>query len=130
MANRLFHLYRYQIIPNERIQERLPFGDMTVEEVIQNKNAFFIKAFNNLILHSDLNSYEETARKIRIKQIFPNNHADESEQLFVFKVATRKRIKRETENFESVSEENWPSAFVLIWNDPEHQIFLDYLYHY
>ncbi len=48
MANRLFHLYRYQIISNERIQERLPFGDMTVEEVIQNKNAFFIEAFNNL----------------------------------------------------------------------------------
>lgn len=43
MANRLFHLYRYQIIPNERIQERLPFGDMTVEEVIQNKNAFLSK---------------------------------------------------------------------------------------
>lgn len=122
MANRLFHLYRYQIIPNERIQERLPFGDMTVEEVIQNKNAFFIEAFNNLILQSDLNLYEETARKIRIKQIFPSTHADESEQLFVFKVATRKRLKRETENFESVSEENWPSAFVLIWNDPEQQI--------
>ena len=99
MANRLFHLYRYQIIPNERIQERLPFGDMTVEEVIQNKNAFFIEAFNNLILQSDLNLYEETARKIRIKQIFPSTHADESEQLFVFKVATRKRLKRETEKF-------------------------------
>ncbi|WP_283119478.1 hypothetical protein [Neisseria elongata] len=124
MANRLFHLYRYQIIPNERIQERLPLhvGDMTVEEVIQNKNAFFIEAFNNLILQSDLNLYEETARKIIIKQIFPSNRADEIEQLFVFKVATRKRMKRETENFESVSEENWPSVFVLIWNDPEQQI--------
>lgn len=88
MANRLFHLYRYQIIPNERIQERLPLhvGDMTVEEVIQNKNAFFIEAFNNLILHSDLNSYEETARKIRIKQIFPNNHADESENFLYLKL--------------------------------------------
>lgn len=124
MANRLFHLYRYQIIPNERIQERLPLhvGDMTVEEVIQNKNAFFMEGFNNLVLHSDLDSYEKTARKIRIKQIFPNTHADESEQLFVFKIASRKRMKRETENFESVSEENWPSAFVLIWNDPEQQI--------
>lgn len=61
-------------------------------------------------------------KKIRIKQIFPNTHADESEQLFVFKVASRKRMKRETENFESVSEENWPSVFVLIWNDPEQQI--------
>jgi len=124
MANRLFHLYRYQIIPNERIQERLPLhvGDMTVEEVIQNKNAFFIEAFNNLILQSDLNLYEETARKIIIKKIFPSNRVDEIEQLFVFKVATRKRMKRETENFESVSEENWPSVFVLIWNDPEQQI--------
>ena len=124
MANRLFHLYRYQIIPNERIQERLPLhvGDMTVEEVIQNKNAFFMEGFNNLVLHSDLDSYEKTARKIRIKQIFPNTYADESEQLFVFKIASRKRMKRETENFESVSEENWPSAFVLIWNDPEQQI--------
>ena len=40
MANRLFHLYRYQIIPNERIQERLPFGDMTVEEVSKIKMHF------------------------------------------------------------------------------------------
>ena len=125
MANRLFLLYRYQIIPNERIQERLPLhvGDMTVEEVIQYKNEFFIQAFNNFVSYSDLDLYEEAVRKkIRIKQIFPNTHADESEQLFVFKVASRKRMKRETENFESVSEENWPSVFVLIWNDPEQQI--------
>lgn len=61
MANRLFLLYRYQIIPNERIQERLPLhvGDMTVEEVIQYKNEFFIQAFNNFVSYSDLDLYEE-----------------------------------------------------------------------
>ncbi|MCQ9325871.1 hypothetical protein [Neisseria dentiae] len=123
MSQRIFHLYRYQIIPNERIQEKLPLSEneLSVDEVIQRKNEFFIEAFRYIALHSILDEIDDTSRKLRIKEVYPAQEKVNN-QFYIFKVAACKTVTRETENFETMSEEDWPRVYAIVWNDDEQQI--------
>ncbi|ROV56971.1 hypothetical protein [Neisseria chenwenguii] len=123
MSQRIFHLYRYQIIPNERIQEKLHLSEseLSVDEVIQRKNEFFIEAFRQIALQSMLDEIDDTGRKLRIKEVYPLQETTHN-QFYVFKVAACKTVTRETENFETMSEEDWPRVHVIVWNDDEQQV--------
>lgn len=123
-STRLFHLYRYQINPNERIQERLPLGnnEYTVEQTIAMKNDFFIEAWRNLALNSQLDEINANGRKLKIKEVYPGGNKKSANALHIFMVAACKSVTRETEDFDSETTKDWPRVYVIVWNLPDRQV--------
>lgn len=74
-----FELYRYQIIPIERKQlDLFNISEKSIEELLENKNAYFIEAFNNLCSNSYLDEIEGL-KKILFKKIYPKTELDKSD---------------------------------------------------
>ncbi|OFS84507.1 hypothetical protein HMPREF3144_06585 [Oligella sp. HMSC05A10] len=121
---RIFHLYRYQINPNQRIQEKLPLeeGQHTVDEVIARKNEYFMEAFNYLAHQATLGEIDGTQDKYRLKKIYPKDEFNKQNSFFIFWLAKPKSIKIDTEDFTTQRDVTWPRSYVLIWNDPEKQL--------
>ena len=106
-----FELFRYQLLPiNRNIQGDFVNGINSVEELIEKKNVFFAQSIQ------ETKDFSNNKLKIITKKLFDRN------DFFLLKIAVRKRIHRETEEFKEEDIDTWPAVLVAIWNDPEKQI--------
>lgn len=106
-----FQLYRYQILPVDRyLQGDLLTGITTIEQLLERKNEFVSSALKYTNKLSD--SRHETVTK----KLF------ESDDFFLFRVATNRSLHRETKEFKEEYLDNWPSVLVAIWNHPDVQL--------
>ncbi|MFZ7343908.1 hypothetical protein [Avibacterium volantium] len=116
-----FELYRYQIIPIERKQlDLFNISEKSIEELLENKNAYFIEAFNNLCSNSYLDEIEGL-KKILFKKIYPKTELDKSD-VYIYLMARPKSITMETNEFTTQELENWPKVYVIVLNQPDEQI--------
>ena len=107
----VFDLYRYQLLPKHRhMQTSLIHDYTTIEEVIAAKN----KIFHEVFTHIRDFSTPKTAIIHKILYQTP--------EMMIAKFAANRQIKIETRNFTQAEVENWPSAYVIIWNHPDKQI--------
>lgn len=119
--NHNFELYRYQIIPIERQQlDLFNIPEKNIQELLKNKNAYFIEAFNNLCSNSYLDEIEGL-KKVLFKRVYPKNGLAESE-VYIYLMATPKSVTMETDEFTTRELENWPKVHILILNNPNEQI--------
>lgn len=116
-----FELYRYQIIPIERKQlDLFSIPEKSIEELLENKNAYFIEAFNNLCSNSYLDEIGGL-KKIIFKRVYPKNGLDKNE-VYIYLMATPKSITMETDEFTTQELENWPKVYVIVLNNTNDQI--------
>lgn len=121
---RVFHLYRYQINPNQRIQEKLPLDkdQHTVDEVIARKNEYFMEAFNYLALQATLGEIDGDHDKYMLKKIYPPGDFNSQKSFFIFLMAKSKSINVDTKDFTTERNTVWPRSHVFIWNDLDKQV--------
>lgn len=116
-----FELYRYQIIPIERSQlDLFQIPEKSIEELLINKNAYFIEAFNNLCSNSYLDEMEGV-KKILFKRVYPKKELEQSE-VYIYLMATPKSVTMETDEFTTQELENWPKVYIVVLNNPDEQI--------
>lgn len=119
--NHNFELYRYQIIPIHRKQlDLFNTYEKTLDELLQNKNKYFIEALNNLCSNSYLDEIEGI-RKILFKKIYPKTDFTETD-VYIYLMATPKSVTMETDEFTTKELENFPKVYVVILNAPDEQI--------
>ncbi|WP_457562146.1 hypothetical protein [Caminibacter pacificus] len=112
-----FDLYRYQILPIKRYIQFEFFKEKeykinSIEDLIKSKNEIFA----NVI------------KKIKFIE-YKNNHYKfelliEKNNVFHFKLAPKRQIKRENESFQLESIDHWPSINIIIDNHPDKQLLL------
>lgn len=111
MTTTIFELFRYQLLPIDRyLQGDLLTGVMTIEELIERKNSFFAEAL------SGTNSFSNKKHETVTKRLY------ESDDFYLFKIATNRSIHRETKEFKDEIIDNWPSILLGIWNSPDKQL--------
>jgi hypothetical protein len=116
-----FELYRYQILPINRAQlELFKNTENSIEELLENKNHYFIKAFNNLCSNSYLDDIGGT-KKLIFKRIYPKEECS-SEDVNIFLMAKPQSLTMETNDFSSKEIQNWPRIHLIVINDKEKQI--------
>ena len=106
-----FHFYRYQILPKDRYFQPELFADgpKSVDELIDQKNAFFHDALKGAIFKSSRT--EVVARLILDKDDF-----------ILYRIAANRSLNKENPDFSDEAIETWPKIFVAIWNHPKQQI--------
>lgn len=121
--HKIFHLYRYQVNPNQRIQEMLILepNQPTVDEIIARKNSYFIEAFNHLTLQGKLENIDGEKDSFRLKKVYPLEEQHE-EDVSIFLLGKRKNINIDTPDFRTKQDESWPRCYVIVWNHPDEQI--------
>ncbi len=116
-----FELYRYQILPINRAQlELFKNTEKSIEELLEKKNHYFIKAFNNLCSNSYLDDIGGI-KKLIFKRIYPKEECS-SEDVNIFLMAKPKSLTMETDDFSSKEIQNWPRIHLIVINDKEKQI--------
>ncbi|MDO4697992.1 MAG: hypothetical protein Q4A60_04865 [Pasteurellaceae bacterium] len=116
-----FELYRYQIILLERKQlDLFNIPEKSIDELLKNKNAYFIEAFNNLCSNSHLDEVEGL-KKILFKKVYPKEELAKSE-IYVYLMATPKSMTVETDKFTTQELENWPKVYIIILNNKDEQV--------
>lgn len=119
--NHNFELYRYQIIPIERKQlDLFNIPEKSIEELLKNKNAYFIEAFNHLCSNSYLDEIEGI-KKIIFKKVYPKEELSKSE-VYIYLMATPKSVTMETDEFTTKEIENWPRVYIVVLNNSDEQI--------
>lgn len=116
-----FELYRYQILPINRVQlELFKNTEQSIEELLENKNRYFIDTFNTLCstTYSDENG---GINKLIFKRIYPKEDYL-SEEVNIFLMAKPKSLTMETNDFSSKEVQNWPRIHLIVINDKEKQI--------
>lgn len=116
-----FDLYRYQILPIDRKQS-IVFQDreLSVGELIERKNKFFIDAFENLCSEINDSHYH---KDVIFGKIAPKiESTSTNDNVYVFVMAKQKHITRETDNFTSQDIENWPKIYLIVMNNECEQI--------
>lgn len=106
----IFHIFRYQILPNDRHFQGSIYDGRSVNNVIADKNIIFWEALHNADPFS-------TTRAPSVTQTLA-----EQTDFLVLRVGVAKKIIRSTEDFKEEQLDHWPSAIVIIWNDDEKQI--------
>ena len=110
----IFNIYRYQILPQDRIVFSL-FDDINnVDELIQRKNSIF----NNILL--DIESQDLEHRKTPIKFQLKYKLDD----FFIFKMGIKRHTKIGNENLEETKQDDWRHIFIIFWNNPDKQFLL------
>ncbi len=113
MKNINFNLYRYQLLPKDRhFQGALFEGAQTIEELIANKNKFFLEIIISI------EEWKNKRGKINSQLIYNKDN------FLLFRFAPRRTARLENETFEEEQHENWPSILVAIWNEPDKQYIL------
>lgn len=116
-----FELYRYQIIPINRTQlDLFNIQEKNIEELLKNKNSYFIEAFNNLCSNSYLDEIEGL-KKILFKKVYPKKELSTSE-VYIYLMASPKSVTMETDEFTTKELENWPKIYLVVLNNSDEQI--------
>ncbi|NHC63076.1 hypothetical protein [Paenalcaligenes suwonensis] len=107
---RSFHIFRYQILPNNRNFQGSIYDGKTVNDVIAEKNNIFWEAISN----SDPFYKRNSETVIRILA--------EEDDIIVFMVGVEKKLKKNTKDFKVEKIDTWPDSIFVIWNNPERQL--------
>ncbi|WP_271270236.1 hypothetical protein [Aliamphritea hakodatensis] len=106
-----FQLYRYQLLPIDRfLQTSLLNGANTINELIERKNEFFNIALSNV---SDSPGKK---KDVEIKIITSVG------DIYLLKLAKKRKVNVETKQFKKDEIENWPSVYVVVNNHPDIQM--------
>lgn len=106
----VFDLYRYQILPTERDAQKDFFNELpSSDELLAQKNQIFA----DKLRATDHFEFKKTITHTKL--VF------EREDLFVFRIAANRSIHREKLDFTEEQIDNWPSIYVVIWNNPKKQ---------
>lgn len=106
---RSFHIFRYQILPNNRNFQGSIYDGKTVNDVLADKNNIFWKALTS-------SQPFATRRSNTVTRVIAK-----SEDLIVFMTGIARTIVRSTEDFKTERLDTWPNAIVAVWNDPDKQ---------
>ncbi|MBA4319041.1 MAG: hypothetical protein C0412_11640, partial [Flavobacterium sp.] len=109
-SSRTFHLYRYQIIPTvETLQLDFLQPDInSIEDLKKKKN----KIFEDKLLSQKTFLYNRSEITHQIATI---------NGFFVLQIGVNRNITRIKKDFEEEILDNWPSAYIVINNDPDVQ---------
>ena len=113
-TSRTFHIYRYQILPTfPRDDFDLHFTPQfeikSVDELIERKNELFAKAVKST------NEFKHTWATI-------THQWYEKEEYILLKIGANRVLRRITKEFKEEFLDNWPSAYLVINNNPNVQI--------
>lgn len=104
-----FRVYRYQLLPLDRNQTKDLYHELTVEEIIDQKNHLFAKALKSL------SHMKRGAMIVRVQQY---------DDLFVINLAPSRPLTRETTDSRVEKVDNWPHISAYILNGSEDQYLL------
>jgi hypothetical protein len=106
-----FHLYRYQLLPIEQ-EVQLDFDShvLHLDELKQRKNEFFVKTL------AEMKKLEWSRADIKHKMVYNAGNS------IAFLVGANRGQTIETEDFERLTIDDWPSALVAIDNEPTVQM--------
>lgn len=104
-----FNIYRFQILPVEQIQLNLFEETLSVDELKERKNEFFLTAL--LGIKEFYYSRAEIIFKIEQPQ----------ENILALKLGVNREQKIDNRDFEEEVVDNWPSALVVFDNNPHVQ---------
>ena len=110
----IFNIYRYQILPQDRIQ--LSFFDdiKNVDELIQRKNSIFSGILSKI--ESQVLEHRKKPIKFQLKY--------ESDNFFIFKMGIKRYTKIGNEDLEDTKQDDWRYVFIIFWNKPDKQFLL------
>lgn len=110
----IFNTYRYQILPQDRIQFSF-FDDIkNIDELIQRKNSIFSCIL--LELENQNLGHKKTPIKFQLKY--------KLDDFFIFKMGIKRHTKIGNENLEDTKQDDWRHIFIIFWNKPDKQFLL------
>lgn len=105
-----FQLFRYQIIPNTSSENFNLFGD--VDELIANKNQLFMDAVNQF------SGFNNHTAETNYRSLLHEG------SWHVGQVGFKRRTRLTNREFQKKNEDNFPSIFFVINNDPDRQLLI------
>lgn len=111
----IFNIYRYQILPRDRIRFSL-FDDIkTIDELIQRKN----QIFEAILLSLESQDFQQHRRHPIKFQLKYNN-----EGFLCFKLGIKRTAKIGNEDLEDTEQDDWKHIYILFWNQSDKQFLL------
>ncbi|KFL35371.1 MULTISPECIES: hypothetical protein [unclassified Sulfurospirillum] len=108
-----FNLYRFQILPKDRHFQGALFGEIiNIEDLIAKKNDIFAEQLISI------KEWKNKRTMINGKLVYNQDN------FLIYRFASKKTVKLESQTFEEEQYENWPSILVAIWNQPDKQYIL------
>lgn len=108
----IFRAYRYQLLPLDRNETKDLYNDRSTEEIIAQKNSFFLEA----LLHLPKTNHKRVEINTSIEII--------EKDFFKIQFAPSRPLTRETADQKREKIENWPHIEAYILNKPDDQFLI------
>ncbi|RAX57259.1 hypothetical protein CCZ01_06690 [Helicobacter monodelphidis] len=109
-----FNIYRYQILPRDRIEFSLFDEIQNVEQLIENKNKILQQILESLETRDF--RHRQYPIKFQLKYNLDN--------FLIFKLDVKRVTKIGNEDLEDTEHDDWRYIFIIFWNHPDKQFLL------